>query len=120
MVRGALREQFRSARKSERRAIGEDRGFSRDVPVARGEVCDLRPAPHHSSSRATFLVPAMYGGESAFDLRRKLRRRAGPQSRAGLKKNHRATRYLRNAEDRGKGYEDCVTRGRFVWRFFSS
>src|SRR6266705_5545924 len=87
MVRAALREKFRSARKSERRAISEDRGFSRDVPVARGQVCDVRLAPHHSSSRTACLVLAMYGGESTFHLRRKLRRRPSPQSRAGLKKS---------------------------------
>src|SRR6266852_2023748 len=100
MVRAALREKFRSARKSERRAIGEDRGFSRDVPVARGEVCDVRPASYDSSPRPACFLPALHGRKSSFDLRRKLRRRAGPQSRAGLKKKHRATLCLRDTEDR--------------------
>src|SRR4029077_15083694 len=56
-------------------------GFSWYVPVARGEVSDVRPAPHDSSSRPALFLSAMHGRKSAGDLRRKLRHRAGEKGR---------------------------------------
>ena len=58
--------------------LTKTRGFSRDVPMARGDVPGDGTKPHDSSPGAIELVLAMHGGEGALDLRRKLRRGASP------------------------------------------
>src|SRR6266478_9959546 len=104
MVLSALRKKCRSASKIDRRAINKDRGFSRYVPVACGEVPNVRPAPHHSSSRPACFLSALYGRKSAGHLRRELRQRRGKKGRASINKKSRNSLIVHRRSEPGADF----------------
>src|SRR6266849_3928822 len=87
LVLRELRARLRKAHATQRRPPRENHRLPRDVQASGGRFSAAGHESQHPPSRPAHLVPPLHGREGSFHLRRKLRRRASPQSGASLSRH---------------------------------